>query len=103
MLFIEEYDVEPSKLPAMLKLLEEAKEVIKELDLPYLKNWVTYQCKEEPMKIREVWVMEEQANVEQLDEAFMGNPKGKTIPPRFMALLIEGSYANKRYEEIISL
>ena len=103
MLFVEEYEVEPSKLPAMLEILEEAREVIKELDLPCLKNWVTYQCKEEPKIIREVWVLEEHANVQQLDDAFIAHPRGKIIPPRFMALLIENSYANKNYDELISL
>lgn len=103
MLLVEEYKVEPSKLPKMLEILMEAKEVIKELNLPYLKHWVTYQCKEDPKIIREVWVMEENANTQKLDDDFMAHPKGKTIPPRFMALIIENSYANKTYDEIITL
>ena len=103
MLLVEEYEVEPSNVPEMQKVLAEQREVVTDLNLPFLKGWAIYQCKEEPKNFIEVWTLDENANVQELDDAFMAHPKGKTVAPRFLALLVEDSYRNKQYSEVISI
>ena len=101
MLFIEEYEIEPEKVPEMLKLLKTTVEVLGELKLPFLRGWTTYQSREDPSKMIGVWKLDTDSS-EPLGEAYLGHPKGKEVPEKFMALIKPDSYVAKHYDERIS-
>ena len=54
MLLIEFYQVETSNIPYVIKVLEDQKQAVKEINLSFLKDWATYQCREDPNKFIEV-------------------------------------------------
>jgi len=83
-------------------VLEDQKQVIKEINLSFLKDWKTYQCREDPNKFIEVWTMDKNSSLKELDEAFMAHPLGEKVAPRFMALIGKDSYRNLHYDKIIS-
>jgi hypothetical protein len=100
---VEEYDVHPNKIESLMELLAEAKEILKEMKLPYLKGWGVYQSKYKMGRFVESWELEEQANVDQLINELMTHPKFSTVPPRFFELVIEGSHTLMFYEKALSL
>ncbi len=103
MLLVEEYEVELSNVPEMHKVLADQQKVVKDINLPFLKGWATYQSKEDPKRFIEVWTMDKDAVTQELDDAFMVYLFGKEVAPRFMALLVKDSYKNTQYGEIISI
>ena len=69
MWLVEEYEVELSNISEMHKVLAEQIEVVKDLNLSFLKDWATYQLKEEPKHFIEIWTLKKDAVVQQLDDA----------------------------------
>ena len=55
----------------MHKVLADQQKVVKDINLPFLKGWATYQSKEDPKRFIEVWTMDKDAVTQELDDAFM--------------------------------
>jgi hypothetical protein len=103
MLYIEKYEIDPSKQDEVLGMLTDSKEVLQSLDLPFLKDWKVYQSKEDPTKILGGVVCEDMGDIDRLMEVYMKHPKAASVIERFQSLVVEGSLVTKWFDEIISL
>lgn len=90
--FKEEYDVHLPKMAEFLEFATTLAEVIKGMNLPYLKAWGVYQSKYKLGRFIEVWELEEQANVDMLFEQSTTHPEFSKIPPKFFEYVVPGSH-----------
>ena len=103
MIYEEEYKVQITKQAEFQKLVEDFGKMVKELKLPFLKDWYVAQNKYVPGHVREVWVLEEQANVDKMWELAMGHPEFMKYPPKFFEIMVDGSYESSFWAKIATI
>ena len=103
MLLIEAYEVDPSKMSELMKMYDLSKEILKDLNLPFVKDWKVYQSQGDPSKIQSLVVFSEGGNYDLLMEAYLKHPKAGLVIERFQSLAVEGSITTSNHTELISL
>ena len=98
MIYIEEYEVDPSDMEELIKIYTESKKIFNELKLPYIKNYTVYHSTENPGKIRGVVIYNEGGNTEQLTEDYMSHPKASWVIENIMKIIKPVN--NETYKEL---
>ena len=97
----EEYRVKITKIPEYLKLVEEFEDMVNDLKVPYLKEWHCWQERYVPGSIKNVWIVEEQGDIDRLwDVAFVDNQKWAELAAKIFELMVDGSYKFRFWKQI---
>ena len=99
----ERYKVKNNKINEYNELLLEFKEMLKEIDIPHLIDWYVEQDKYIPGDIRNVWILEEQADVDKMWDITFSNEKWSSLVARIFETMVDGSYTYGFWTKIISL
>lgn len=101
-IFEEEYYVQAKKSKEFLKILEEFEKAVKDAEIPFLKDWYFLSKKYEVGHVRNVWILEEQANVDVLWEIFPP-PELDYLVTRIWDCMIEGTYRYSFWNKVASM
>ena len=83
MIYIEEYEVDPSDKEELMTMYRDSKKIFDELKLPFIKNYTVYESKENPNKLRGIVIFNEGGSTEKLYEHFMAHPNVGPVLERF--------------------
>jgi hypothetical protein len=86
MIYIEEYEVDPSDKEELINMYKDSKKIFDELKLPYLKNYTVYESTETPNKLRGIVIFNEGGTTEMLYKDFMAHPNVGSVLERFNKL-----------------
>jgi len=103
LLYEETYRVQAAKIPEYQELLKEFKIMLSDLDIPILKDWYVLQNKYIPGDIRNVWILEDQSNVEEMWDICFTHQKWMDLVPKIFNTMIDGSYNYSFWAKAISL
>ena len=96
MIYIEEYEFDPSDKEELIKIYTESKKIFDELNLPYIKNYTVYESTENPGKIRGVVIYNEGGSTDKLYEDYMGHPKSGWVIENIQKIIKPGN--NETYK-----
>ena len=103
LIYEEKYRVKASRIPEYQELLKEFKIMLERRRVPVLKDWYVLQNKYVPGDIRNVWVLEEQADVEQMWEICFSHQEWMDLVPKIFETMVDGSYNYSFWTKAISL
>jgi len=103
MMFLEEYDIDPTKIDDLKDMLKDSKEILNTIKEPFFKDWKVYQSTEDPAKIKTVVLFGEDGNLDKLLKVFLKHHKADSVISRFRSLVVDGTLKQVHYKEIQSL
>ena len=99
-IYEEEYLVEARHSKKFLELIEKFEKMVKTNNVPFLKDWYFLSKKYEIGKVRNVWVLEEQANVDVLWDEYPSELSN--LVPQIWECVVEGSYKSSFWNIVAS-
>ena len=92
-IYEEEYRVKATKIKEWEANHVKFDKIIKSLDAPFLKGWFVWQDRFTPGLIRNVWVLEELADIDRLwNECFIHNEEWANMVPKIFETMVDGTY-----------
>ena len=100
LIYEEEYVVEAKQSKKFLELIEEFEKEVKKSNIPFLKDWYFLSKKYDIGHVRNVWVLEEQANVDELWDKYPSELG--SLVPKIWECIVEGTYRSSFWYKVAS-